>query len=143
MKLENKAFLDLELCGEAVSVDSGEPTEVDIIDLQITKTANCAYAILGGNICYTVTIVNNSDVDFTDGEMGEITFRDPLADNLEYVDDSFEYGTDPDNLTPGTPNIDGNNVITFDLAIPAGETMYIEFCAKVTAMPTAAAADDA
>jgi len=135
----NKIFLDLTLCNQAVSAES-EIAETDVIDLQITKVSNCEYAVVGGNICYTVTIVNNSDVDFIEGddEMGGIIFRDPLSLNLKYVLDTFEYkigAADPVQVNPDVDPI--TNVLIYDsLEIPAGITAIVTFCVKVVSAPT-------
>ena len=143
MKQENLAFADIELCDEAVSVAS-EPAEVDIIDLQVTKTADCQYAVVGGKICYTVTIFNNSDVNFVgdreDDEMGGVIFRDPLTSNLEYIPGTFTYTIDCGEPDPTPvqvePNIDTDNVMTYDsLEIPAGCTAIVKFCVKVKSAP--------
>jgi len=133
---ENQAFLDFELCGDAVNVQS-EIATTDIIDLQITKVSNCAYAVVGGNICYTITIFNNSDADFTTGELGGIIFRDPLASNVQYVPGSFEYEIGAEPPVQVEPDIDSNNVMTYDsLEIPAGDTAIVTFCVKVLSLPT-------
>jgi len=134
---ENKIFLDLTLCNQAVSAES-PPATTDVIDLQITKVSNCEYAVVGGNICYTTTIVNNSDVDFVDGEMGGIIFRDPLTSNLEYVLGSFEYTIGSEPPVQDDPVVDPiTNVLTYDsLEIPAGETAVVTFCVKVVSVPT-------
>jgi len=122
MPIGNQTFLDLELCEEAVTVSSNQ-VETDIIDLQITKTASCNVAVVGGTICYLITIFNNSEVDLED-----ILFRDPLAPNLTYKVGSFEV-----NGTPETPTIIGNE-LQYVLTIPAGETVEIDFCATVTSV---------
>ena len=120
--LTNTTFMDFTLCGDAVSVQS-TPSEVDIIDLQITKVAACAYAVVGGEICYTVTIFNNSETELTD-----VLFRDPLAANLEYVEESFEVDGDAEE-----PTIVGNELqYTFDTIAP-GATIEVEFCVTVSA----------
>ena len=131
---ENQVFLDVELCGETATTSS-DVTETDIIDLEVTKTADCDYALVGGNICYTITITNNSDVDFIDGEMGGIVIRDPLASNVEYVPGSFEYTIDGGEPISADPNIDGSNVLTYTIELAAGETAVVHFCVKVLSMP--------
>jgi len=133
--LGNQTFLDLELCSEGVSVPSNTVT-TDIIDLQITKAASCPYMVVGGEICYTVAIVNNSDIDFDDtgtDSLGQITFRDPLDSNLSYVPDSFTVDTG-DGPEPAIPDVTAG-VITYDFNIGAGETVLISFCVKVESAP--------
>jgi len=121
--LSNITALDFELCEEAMTVHSNE-VETRIIDLKITKSASCAFAIVGGRICYTVTIETNTAIE-------NVTFRDTLANELEYIAGSFEV-----NGTPHTPTIVGNEIqYTFNL--PAGTTV-ITFCAIVTSLPTGA-----
>jgi uncharacterized repeat protein (TIGR01451 family) len=134
---ENKVFLDITLCNEAVSTASNI-VETNIFDLQVTKKSNCPYAVVGGKICYTVTIVNNSDVDFIIGEYeaGCIIFRDPLANNLEYIGGSFEYVIGSGEPVKVEPDIDSNNVLTYNcLEIPAGKTAIVTFCVKVKSVP--------
>lgn len=118
----NEALLDLTLCGQAVSVTSNQ-ADVDIIDLQVTKAASCSLVLLGGEVCYTVTVVNNSTVNLTG-----VTFRDPLASNLTYVTGSFQV-----DGVPEVPTISGNEIqYTFD--ITAGSTVTFDFCATVTGL---------
>jgi len=143
---ENQAFIDLTLCGDAVSVQS-DVVETDIINLTVDKVANCEYALLGGNICYTVTITNDSDVDFIEGtdEMGGLKFRDELTANLSYVENTFNYTIfdidDPDPEPPHDPvfvepDIDSDNVMTFEpLELSANQFVVIKFCVKVDRMP--------
>jgi len=131
---ENQVFLDVELCGETATTAS-DPVETDIIDLEVTKTSDCEFALVGGNICYTVTITNYSDVDFITGEMGGIVIRDPLSSNLEYVPGSFYYTIDGGEPVTDDPNIDGSNVLTYTIELAAGETAVVHFCVKVLSMP--------
>ena len=125
MPIGNQTFLDLELCEEAVTVQSNQ-VETDIIDLTIVKSASCNVALVGGKICYKVTITNNSDVD-----LEYIMFRDPLAPNLTYIEGSFEV-----DGTPQTPTIVGNE-LQYELTIPAIEEdeppvpVVITFCVTV------------
>ena len=138
-KQENKIILNLTLCGEAVSVES-LPSETNIIDLTVKKVSDCEYALVGGKICYTVTIFNNSDVDFIKGqeEMGGIIFRDPLALNLSYVENSFNYEINDEEPIFVEPDIDDmTNIMTYDcLEIPANTTAVVKFCVKVERMPS-------
>jgi len=127
--LGNQTFLDLELCEAAVTVPSN-PVNVDIIDLQITKSASCGMAVVGGEICYTVTIINNSDIDFTEEGAGTITFRDPLDSHVTLDETSFMVSNDPE----AEPVMVGNE-ITYELSIGAGETVTINFCVTVDSAP--------
>ncbi|MCL2846467.1 MAG: DUF11 domain-containing protein [Firmicutes bacterium] len=135
MTQENQAFLDIELCDEAVIVES-EVSETEILDLTITKESDCPYAVIGGTICYTVTITNNTDHTFDgrdDTAFSPLVFRDPLAENLEYIVDTFTFsinGAIPP--THGTPTIDTDNIMTFDdWTIPPQSTVVVEFCVRV------------
>ena len=134
MKQENELFADVQLCGDTASTGSGV-VETDIIDLQVTKAAKCDKALVGGRICYTGTIINNSDVDFITGEQGPVTIRDPLASNVEYIAGTFEYTIGSGQPVQDEPDIDGNNEMTYELEIPAGETVIVEFCVKVLSVP--------
>jgi len=133
--MQNQSFLDFELCDEAVSVHS-EPVDIDVIDLTMTKVASCDKVVVGKDICYTVTIVNNSDVEI-DG-----TFRDPLDENVEYVTGSFKVTVGEDHPIEENPTISPENVMTYPITIPADETVVIEFCVKVASVPTDHEGDD-
>ncbi|MCL2755603.1 MAG: DUF11 domain-containing protein [Firmicutes bacterium] len=93
--------------------------QVEIIDLDITKTT-CPYALKGRDICYTVIVSNNSDVD-----MFGILFSDELDENLTYVPGSFEVDGDPQ-----TPMM-FENIIQYPLDVQAGGYMTIKFCVKI------------
>jgi len=116
----NQSFLDLELCQEAVTASSNT-VETQILDISLIKEASCGYVIAGGKLCYTVKIVNNSDMELTD-----VVFRDPLPDNLTYVEDSFVVDGEEE-----TPTMDGDNVLIYTLTVPPNSTVVIEFCVIV------------
>ena len=131
--LGNITFLDLDLCEETVTIESNE-VEVDIIDVEIKKEADCAYAVVGGQICYTITIENRSEVPFNDPAIGpgQLFFRDPLDENLEYVQGSFT--VDGHQRTPTVTN----NEISYHLDVPATSTVIVRFCVKVLSVPYSA-----
>jgi len=140
-KQQNQVFAEIELCGEAVSAQS-QVSEVDVIDLTINKEADCAYVLVGGNICYTVTITNSSDVDFANDELGGVIFRDPLASNVTYVENSFNYTINDGSPDPQPvyvePSINADNVMTYDnIELEAGHSAVVKFCVKVNQMPSA------
>jgi len=122
--MQNQTFLDLELCEESITINS-DIVDVDVIDLTLTKEASCNMVIVGKDVCYTVTIVNNSDVAL------DTTFRDPLALNTTYVEDSFTVKVGDEEPVGETPSIDGDNVMTHPLTVPANETVVVEFCVTV------------
>jgi uncharacterized repeat protein (TIGR01451 family) len=117
--LDNQTFLDLELCGDAVTIDSNEVV-TEILDIKITKSASCPYTVIGGTICYTVVIENNSDVELVD-----VVFRDPLAPGLTYATGSFKV-----NGASEVPEYD-NNILSYILTLPPNSTITIEFCVHV------------
>jgi len=137
-KQQNYAYGDITLCGEVVSAQS-PLSEVDVIDLTVTKNADCSYVLIGNNICYTLTYVNNSDVDFTTEDMGAIIVRDPLGSNVTFVDGSMTVDIDDAGPEPVVPIIDGaTNVLTYDgLELEAGKTAIVVFCVTVNSMPAA------
>ena len=93
--------------------------ETDIVDLQIIKEV-CPYALLGQDICYTVTVLNNSNIDITG-----LLFSDELADNLTYVAGSFE--VDGNFETP----MMADNIIQYPIDIMAGGEVIIKFCVRM------------
>ena len=129
-KLGNTTFLDFELCEQTVTIESNE-AEVDIIDVEVKKEADCAYAVVGGQICYKITVENRSEVQFGDPDLGpgQLFFRDPLDKNLEYVQGSFT--VDGHQRTPTV--ID--NEINYYLDAPAMSTVIVRFCVKVLSVP--------
>jgi len=132
MQLENRTFADVTLCGQTVSAQS-ELVSTDIINLTVEKAASCDYVLVGGRLCYTIVITNDSDVDFIEGqdELGKIIFRDPLADNLTYVTDSFTISINGGTAVPATPTLVGN-VLTYDgIELEAGQFATVVFCVIV------------
>ena len=119
-KIKNFACLEIELCGTEQSIESNE-TEVDIINLEIKKEADCKYAFCGGTLGYTVTIKNDSDVKLEDLE-----FKDTLSDNTEYKAGSFKV-----DGAPKTPVINGKTISYKIDEIEAGEEIEITFEVKV------------
>ena len=101
-----------------------EEVSTQIIDLQIIKTT-CPYALVGQEICYTITITNNGDID----AFG-VVFKDVLADNMTYVMGSFE--VDGIFYTPAI----AENVIQYRIDIYAGIPITIKFCVKVLVKTT-------
>jgi len=94
----------------------------EIVDLEITKTPSCNYAVLGGRICYTIIATNNGDVDAID-----ILFSDEIPAGTTYVVGSFEV-----DGVPQTPMM-ANNTLQYPIDILAGGSVTIKFCVKVSA----------
>jgi len=99
MKIENKAYLDIEACDEGLTLESNE-AEVYTIDIDITKEAGCRYVVPGGTIKWCTTIKNNSEIDIED-----LLFRDVLAAGTSYVTGSFTV-----NGAHHTPTISGQTL---------------------------------
>jgi len=127
------AGLLVDLTPVSFSPESNE-CDVRIIDIQITKTADCSITAVGSVICFTVDVYNNSDVNYYDDGVGGIIFSDALAGNISYNAGSFNYKllSSSDEPTFVEPNIDINNLMTYDnLEIPAWETVVVKFCVTV------------
>jgi len=126
--VKNQSELDFELCDGVETVTSNAAT-TGIVEITMNKVADCNMALLGGNICYTVTISNTSAAYRL-----STTFRDMLPDELQYVDGSFTV-----NGVQQTPDVDGQEITyTFELLV---EDTVIKFCTKVIAVPTDDTAD--
>ncbi|MCL2228809.1 MAG: hypothetical protein FWC00_03190 [Firmicutes bacterium] len=95
----NKAELEIEGCEDAFVVESNQ-TEVDIVDITLTKTSGCHFAVVGGTISYCVKIENHS------GEIvPDALFKDVLSSRVSYVTGSFTV-----DGTHETPTISGNTI---------------------------------
>ena len=116
----NQSYLDLELCESPVCIESNTVT-TDIIELTIEKQADCNMTVIGGTICYTVTIKNNSDIEL------ETVFRDPLASNLVYITGSFM--VDGQHRTPSYD--EQTHVLSYPLTLEPHCEVVIRFCVKV------------
>jgi len=132
--LENQSFLDLELCAQAVEAQSNI-TETSVVDLTVTKVASQQCVLVNGQLCYTVTISNNSDIPFTD-----VVFRDPLGQYMQYVPGTFTI-----NGSAATPTVDQDNVLSYSpISVPVADvvsgpgTVVINFCVTVTGIPPTA-----
>jgi len=92
--------------------------------MQITKET-CPYVLAGGNICYTITVTNNSDVDV----LG-VLFNDEIPVNTEYITGSFRV-----NDEVQTPMM-ADNIIQYPIDVLAngseGDSVKIDFCVKVS-----------
>jgi len=112
--------VDFELCEDEITISS-DPVVVDVIDITVDKEASCAYAVVGSEICYTITITTDTAID-------GMTFKDLLDPAVEYVVGSFEVNGDPED-----PVITGQE-ISYELDLPIGETV-IEFCVEIKSVP--------
>jgi len=108
----------LDDCVGPLTFNSNE-VETKIVDLAIIKQT-CRYALVGKDICYTITATNNSDVD-----MFGVLFSDEIPENTTYIIGSFEVDD-----VPQTPMM-ANNTIQYPINIPAGESVNIRFCVHV------------
>jgi len=94
--------------------------ETEILDITMTKTTGCPLAMVGREVCYTITITNNSPVD-----VDAMAFRDELDERVIYKDGSFIV----DGVAQEPEIID--NVIQCNIDVPMGETVVITFCVTV------------
>ena len=97
---------------------TSETVQIQIVDLQITKQS-CPYALVGKDICYVVTIINNSNID-----MQGLLFVDELAPGISYVSDTFT--VDGESQTP----MIADNIIQHPIDIGAGGLVEITFCVR-------------
>lgn len=118
--IRNMSGVDIELCGETVTVSSNE-TEADELDLTITKSQSCDIVVVGSVLTYCVEIANNSTLNFEN-----LVWRDVLNARLTYVEDSFTV-----NEVPETPTIEGQELSWLIPQLNAGQTIEICFRAKL------------
>jgi len=113
------------ICDGPFNFESNE-VETQILDIAITKIASCDAVLVGGKICFTFAITNN-----TSNNLEGIVFRDELDENVRYIQDSFEVDgvqQEPDVL---------GNLIRYSMDISAGgEPVEIKFCVEVISVPT-------
>ena len=119
--ISNTSELELPICNDPLEVVSNEVV-TEIIDVTINKEANCNYAVVGGNICYTITIESSCDLD-------GVVFKDQLSNSVEYINGSFTV-----NDEPRTPTISADYELSYTFDLKEGTTV-IKFCVHVIAVP--------
>ena len=118
--IKNKAFLDVPLCDEIVTIETKETTALKL-ELLFEKEQSCSLVMPGSTIKYTVTITNKSPVEVTD-----LLFRDTIDAGAEYVAGSFTV-----NGTPETPTAVGKELNYQIAKIAANGKVVITFAVKV------------
>jgi len=93
--------------------------ETKIVDLQIIKQT-CPHVLAGRDICYSVTVVNNSDAN-----MSGILFSDQLDESVVYVAGTFEI--DGEFVIP----MMAGNTIQYPIDISTDKPTIIKFCVRV------------
>ena len=112
----NKAQIEIEACGETITVESNEET-VRKLHLEIHKTAGCNITAVGHHIRYCISVKNESGVDLHD-----LLFKDTIDSHTSYVTGSFTV-----NGTPRTPTVLGHT-ITYEISeIEDDDTVNICF----------------
>ncbi|MCL2847063.1 MAG: hypothetical protein FWE38_05280 [Firmicutes bacterium] len=98
-KIENQAELDVQFCGESLTVESNTVV-ANRLDVVMVKTQSCDYFMKGSIVTFCVEIKNN-------GNPLELpmVFRDKLYGYVEYVDGSFTV----DGVSK-TPEFHGNEL---------------------------------
>jgi hypothetical protein len=117
-RLENQSELDIQNCNDVITIPSNK-VEIDVIRLEVIKSANCPWTVVGGTIRFCTQIHNPSDMEI------HALFRDTLDPRLEYAGDFTVNGS------PATPDIDGQTV-EYEFNLPPHSTITICFKVKVT-----------
>ena len=82
--LENRAFLNFELCGNRHSIESNE-VRLHRLDIEFRKHGpECNHVVEGETVEFRVNLKNNSET-----VLRGVEFRDPLARGLRFVQGSF------------------------------------------------------
>ena len=81
--MENKAFLQFELCGRKRTIETN-PVELRPFEIRFEKFADCRHVIPGESTEFRIKIQNQSDVN-----LRNVEFCDPLHHGLEYVQNTF------------------------------------------------------
>ncbi|MCL2755498.1 MAG: hypothetical protein FWE45_00385 [Firmicutes bacterium] len=116
----NFAQWDVTDCDGITTTMSSNTTTVEVVDVEITKTASCSWVLKGGVISYCVTLSNQSDIDLVD-----TLFRDTLNSRLVYVTGSFTVdGVETTPLTSG-------QTISYELDLNAKTIKTICFKARL------------
>ncbi|MCY6958953.1 DUF6923 family protein [Clostridium brassicae] len=97
-------------------------TQVEIVQVDVLKSADKTFVIKGDTITYTVIITNSSTIPVND-----VVFTDPIPDGTSFVPDSV---TINGNLAGENPST-GINLGTLD----PGETVKVGFKVKVDFVP--------
>ncbi|WMJ80619.1 CARDB domain-containing protein [Clostridium sp. MB40-C1] len=97
-------------------------TQVEIVQVDVLKSADKTFVIKGDTITYTVIITNSSTIPVND-----VVFTDPIPDGTSFVPGSV---TINGNLAGGNPST-GINLGTLD----SGETVKVSFKVKVDFVP--------
>ena len=118
--ITNRSQVEIEACDETIAVQSNETT-VNILRLEVVKTAGCNISAVGHHIDYCVRITNESGADLHD-----LVFRDTIDSRTSFVAGSFTV-----NGHPRTPTVHGHT-ISFNIAeLEDDETITICFRVRV------------
>lgn len=118
--IKNAAHVDIEGCDELITFDSNE-VQAHYLNIELTKTQSCIWAIHGKNLTYCVTIKNKSTDRVTD-----LKFYDTLDLGVEYVPGSFRV-----NGEEVTPDINGRTISYIIPELALNQTITICFQVKV------------
>ena len=118
--IENTAFLEVEVCGKKKTIPSNT-VKAHKVDLEITKTQDCALVFRGEKIKYTVLLKNKSHA-----EVNDVVFKDRIPHGTEYVEGSLKVIGEP-----ATSWINGKEIIVKIEKFGAHKEIRIEFEVKV------------
>ena len=113
VSIKNKASVELDDCEELIAFDSNE-VEAHYLDIEITKSQSCIWAIHGKNLTYCVDITSR-----TGHPIDDLKFVDVLDYGVQYVTGTFKVGDDyvtpmvsGQTLSYVIPHLDPNQKIT-------------------------------
>jgi len=115
--MENKAFLQFELCGRERTIESN-PVRVREFEIEFEKFGpECEHIVSGETVEFRFRLENKSEVN-----LNNVIFRDPLPRGLEYVPHSFRI-----NGHPARPEVHRGTVEFCIAHFNAGIEMNISF----------------
>lgn len=104
--------------------DSNEvTTHIEVVKLELNKTADKDFVVKGENLTYTITITNKGTLP-----VSNVIFKDPIPAGTSFIKNSFTIGGVP---VPGANPETGVNIGT----ITPGESITVGFSVKFEYLP--------
>ncbi|MCL2228202.1 MAG: hypothetical protein FWC00_00050 [Firmicutes bacterium] len=93
--------LEIETCCVELGAVASNTVDIDLVEVNIQKSASCGWTMPGGVITFCNLITNQSETD-----LEQVIFRDKLDTRFQYVQDSFTV----DGVSK-TPTVDNNTIV--------------------------------